>query len=475
MLLEERDYGELLASLLDATIEVLGAERGFIVVREEGELRAAVARNYRAESLHDAEREVSTTISTMALEQGRPFLLDDAQAAEGLGPSVRRLALRSVLCAPVGPSALVYLENRDLARRFGAGHRELLAEICALAGPRLRIALEMERVRRLTRDLGAEGMLSADPAMTKLLESVRQVAVTDLPVLIQGETGTGKELIARAVYRNSRRSHGPFVVVNCAAIPGNLIESELFGYVRGAFTGALRDKPGLVGAAHRGTLFLDEIGEMPVELQPRLLRVLQSGEFTRLGSVAPEIAEVRVIAATHRDLEREIEQGRFRQDLYYRLSPITLKIPPLRERRGDIPLLAGHFLRHYAARFARPAPQLTPECLAALEAWGFPGNVRELEGEMARLVAVSAPGAPLPPEALNERIRGLSRPSRPQLTPMSLADMERSLIETVLGSTGGNRTRAAEILGISREGLRMKMQRLGLGEVDEAPKRSGLD
>lgn len=310
--------------------------------------------------------------------------------------------------------------------------------------------------------------MTADAAMGRLLQTIRQVAPSDLPVLIQGETGTGKELVARALYRHSLRARGPFVVINCAAIPATLLESELFGYVQGAFTGAVRDRIGLIGAAHRGTLFLDEVGELPAELQPRLLRVLQSGEFTRLGSTRTETADVRCLAASNRDLDREIEAGRFRSDLYYRLAAVTLKIPPLRDRPHDIHLLADHFVRQYAAGYAKEPPRLNSECLAALSAYAFPGNVRELESEMARLVAMSPAGATVGAEGLNERIRGVQEKaaagSGDTLPPMSLAEMERRLILSVLENTGGNRTRAAEVLGISREGLRQKMQRLGLSE-----------
>lgn len=481
-LLDEREYGELLAGVLDATIEALGADRGFVVVREGGRFHAAVARNFRSEALTEAEEEVSSSISGAVVEHGRALLIGDALDSERFrnNPSVQRLALRSVLCAPLVASdeafALIYLENRDISNRFTQRHRGLLDEICRLAAPRLRTAVAIEQARKRARawesSLGeTDGIVTADAGMASVLQTVRQVAPTDLPVLIQGETGTGKELVARALYRHSARASGPFVVLNCAAIPASLIESELFGYMRGAFTGATRDRIGLIAAAHRGTLLLDEIAELPLELQPRLLRVLQSGEFMRLGSVQAETVDVRFIAATNRDLEREVEAGTFRSDLYYRLSGIILKIPPLRERSHDIHLLADHFVRNYATRYAREAPRLDGECLAALSAYSFPGNVRELESEMARLVAVSPPGALLGPEALNDRIRGSSRPggSAPgeagTLPPMSLAEMEKRLILAVLDHTGGNRTRAAELLGISREGLRTKMQRLGLSDA----------
>lgn len=484
-LIEEREYGELLADLLDATIEGLKADRGFVVVREgdprAATFRAAVARNFKSEALSKAEEDVSSSISSAVMEHGRALLVGDALASERFrdNPSVKRLALRSVLCAPLVASneafALIYLENRDVSNRFTERHRQLLDEICSLAAPRLRTAVAVEDARKRARELEAalgesDGIVTADDAMASVLATVRQVAPTELPVLIQGETGTGKELVARALYRHSARAHGAYVVLNCAAIPASLIESELFGYVRGAFTGAQRDRIGLIASAHRGTLFLDEVGELPIELQPRLLRVLQSGEFTRLGSVRPETVDVRFLAATNKDLEREVEEGRFRSDLYYRLSAITLKIPPLRERVHDIHLLVDHFVRAYAARYARGAPRLSGECLAALSTYPFPGNVRELESEIARLVAVTPPGALIGPEALNDRIRGVSqaRGASPQaaaaVPPMSLAEMEKKLILTVLEHTGGNRTRAAEILGISREGLRVKMQRLGISE-----------
>jgi transcriptional regulator with GAF, ATPase, and Fis domain len=482
-LLEGGEYGELLAALLDAAIEGLAADRGFIVVCEAGKFRAVVARNFKSEALTQAEERVSSSISRAVVEEGKALLLGDAQDSDRFrdNPSVKALGLRSVLCAPLVASdeafALIYLENREITHRFSERQRVLLDEICRLAAPRLSSAVSIElgrkRARELELSLGeSDGILTADARLASVLQTLRQVATTDLPVLIQGETGTGKELVARALYRHSARAAGAFVVVNCAAIPAGLIESELFGYVQGAFTGATRDRVGLLAAAHRGTIFLDEIGELAPELQPRLLRVLQSGEFTRLGSVKPETVDVRFVAASNRDLEREVEEGRFRSDLYFRLAAITLKIPPLCERPHDIQVLADHFVRAYATRYARPASQLSDECLRALSTYSFPGNVRELESEMARLVAMSPPGAVIGPEALNERIRGGATPTgrgtpgrAPTLAPMPLAEMEKRLILSVLEHTGGNRTRAAEVLGISREGLRIKMQRLGISET----------
>jgi transcriptional regulator with GAF, ATPase, and Fis domain len=474
-LLQERDYGELITNILDMTIQALGADRGCVVARENGQFRASVARNFRNETLVEREREISTTIAGMAVEEGRVMLVNNAQESAVLRDkkSVRLLQLRSVLCAPLIVSneafAVIYLENRELSNHFTGQHQQLLSEICALAGPRLHTAVAIENARHRARDLElahgeSDGIITADPSMSTVLETLVKIAPTELTVLIQGETGTGKELVARAIYRRSHRAGGPFVVLNCAAIPATLIESELFGCVRGAYNGADRDRVGLIGSANRGTLFLDEIGEMPFELQSRLLRVLQSGDFNRVGSARSEQVDVRVIAATNRDLESEIEQKNFREDLYFRLSTVTLKVPPLRERKADVVMLADHFLQIGAGKRALPAPRLSNECIELLLAYPFPGNVRELQGEMARLVAMCPPGEEIPASALNERIarRKPATPKESEIQPMPLAEMEKQLIAAVLRYTSGNRTQAAEILAISREGLRTKMQKLGL-------------
>lgn len=480
-LLQERDYGELLTNILDMTIQILGADRGCIMAREKDGFRATAARNFRNETLVEREMEISTTIAGMAVEEGRVLLVRDARESAVLRDkkSVRRFKLRSVLCAPLIVSneafAVIYLENRELSNHFNERHEQLLSEICALAAPRLHTAVAIESARQKARNLElaqgeSDGIISSDRGMSTVLETLAKIAPTELTVLIQGETGTGKELVARAIYRRSARASGPFVVLNCAAIPATLIESELFGCVRGAYNGADRDRVGLIGSANRGTLFLDEIGEMPFELQSRLLRVLQSGDFNRIGSARSEQVDVRVVSATNRDLESEIAQRHFREDLYFRLSTVLLKVPPLRERRADIVMLADHFLRTYAGKRALPAPRLSNECTQALLAYHFPGNVRELEGEMARLVAMCPPGEEIPASALNDRIarRTPASPKAAEIEPMSLAEMEKKLILAVLLYTSGNRTHAAEILGISREGLRTKMQKLDLpSSVDQ--------
>jgi transcriptional regulator with GAF, ATPase, and Fis domain len=485
-LLKEGEYGEILSGLFDTLIEGLGADRGFVVVREAGEFRATAARNFRSEALSQAEEAFSRSIARTVMESGRAVLIGDASITEPYSKhlSIHQLAVRSVLCAPLVTSdeafALIYLENRQVTNCFAEEQRGLLDEVCGLAAPRLRAAVAMSQAQRRAEALEhahsqSDGILTADPVMARVLQTVHQIATTDLPVLIEGETGTGKELIARAVYRHSTRVKGPFIALNCAAIPATLIGSELFGFVQGAFTGANRDRVGFIGAAHRGTLFLDEIGDFPLDLQPHLLRVLQSGEFTRLGNSRTEQVDVRFIAATNRDLESEMKAGRFRADLFFRLSAITIRLPPLRDRPHDTRLLAEHFIRTAAARYGRPVPLLAEDCLSALTAYSFPGNVRELESEMSRLAALASPDVPCGADLLNERIRNRGNgqsavSSQPTpVAPMSLHEMEKKLIFSVLQHTGRNRTRAAEILGISREGLRTKLQRLQIPSAPEPP------
>jgi transcriptional regulator with PAS, ATPase and Fis domain len=301
-----------------------------------------------------------------------------------------------------------------------------------------------------------------------VFEVMEKVAATDASVLLTGETGTGKDLVARAIHYAGPRKDRRFVAQNCAALPDTLLESELFGHKRGAFTGAHADKKGMFEVASGGTIFLDEIGETQPGMQVRLLRVLQDGEIRPLGSSETHTVDVRVIAATNRDLRRDVEQGRFREDLFYRLRVVELHIPPLRERRNDIPLLAHHFLDFSNQRMNRKLQGFTNAAMERLLRHAWSGNVRELENEIERCVALAGDADTITSEMLSEEIRGTdgaALPQEPLPSDLSLNDavdaLKRRLIETALRETG-SKTRAADKLGIPRQSLQKMMKRLGL-------------
>ncbi len=307
----------------------------------------------------------------------------------------------------------------------------------------------------------AQALLGVSAAIREVLEQVRQVAATAVPVLVIGETGTGKELVARALHEQSPRRDRPFVAVNCGSIPEPLLEAELFGFRRGAFTGATRDKPGLFEHAHGGTLLLDEIGDMPLGIQVKLLRALETGEVRPLGSNESRLVDVRIISATHRDLEAGVAEGQFRRDLLYRLNTVTIAVPPLRRRRVDIPFLAQHFAEVFGAAQARRIT-LSEEFLESLSDYDFPGNVRELRNSVERAIALSQADEPIAAEALPAELRRMPRMLKIGTLRDRVLRLEHEAIRDALDRFDGNRTRAAESLGLSRLGLRQKMRRLGL-------------
>ncbi|HUJ28459.1 MAG TPA: sigma-54 dependent transcriptional regulator [Myxococcales bacterium] len=338
-------------------------------------------------------------------------------------------------------------------------------------------------------DLNARNVVPADTGprfteivgkgarMVELQQIIAKVADAPSTVLIQGESGTGKELVATALHEKSSRRDKPFIKINCAAIPRELVEAELFGFEKGAFTGAVQSKPGRFELADCGTLFLDEIGEIPIEMQVKLLRAIQESEFERVGGVKTTRVEVRLVAATSRDLTKEIAAGRFREDLYYRLNVVPLKLPPLRERRDDIPLLVEHFRQKYNARLKKAVERIEDDALAALSAYSWPGNIRELENVLERTILfVEGPvirASDLPP-SLGARPAETPPQGTPALQPGPMKEIvkgqvqaiERDLIVRGLEVTGGNVTRTAKLLKISRKSLQVKMKEFGLRGED---------
>lgn len=379
------------------------------------------------------------------------------------------------------------VEDAVAAMKLGAAdyvnkpiERDALLTILRLAVESRRLQREVQQLRREVADrYGFEGLVGATSAMHEVYEQVSAVADSSTLVLITGETGTGKELIAHAIHYRSRRSRSPMVVVNCGALPENLLESELFGHEKGAFTGAVRTHQGKFEQADGGTLFLDEIGEIPPAVQVRLLRVLEGGSFTRVGGERPIKVDVRVVTATNRDLLSEVKLGSFRADLFYRINVFPLRLPPLRERSDDVPLLAEHFLAKFAERHGRPAPTLGADAVATLKRYGWPGNVRELEHLMERTLLLSGGGEiraiRLPEETPVATAVPTAAPTHQGLSlddidaggiPSLLDRLERQLIIDALESEGGVQARAARRLGISRSNLNYRIGRLGISLAD---------
>ena len=345
-------------------------------------------------------------------------------------------------------------------------HLDALLHLVRKAHERERLLVENRELKeRLRGRYRIEGIVAESGKMQEVLSVVHRVAASSATVLLRGESGTGKELIARAIHYESPRAEKPLVKVNCAALPETLLESELFGHVRGAFTGAVADKPGRFEAAHGGTIFLDEIGDVSPAVQAKLLRVLQEREFERVGSNRPVKVDVRVVAATNQDLEAAVQEKRFREDLYFRLNVVPIHIPPLRERREDILPLVETFLKKYAAENRKPIRGLTREARHTLLTYDYPGNVRELENAVERAV-ILARGDVIDledlPLAFRDAAGALAAPAQPDSLPARLEALERQLIEDALARAGGVQTRAAELLGVGERALRYKLRKLGL-------------
>jgi Nif-specific regulatory protein len=427
----------------------------------------------------------SRAVLRRLLEERAAILLADAREELATSESIMGGQILSIVAVPLWRgdeiTGLIQADNRASAGMFTESDLEvslLLGAQAALAldnaglFSRLKVAEEKLRgenryLKRREEKRRFESIIGESGAMREVLQQLEKVLDTRATVCIEGETGTGKELIASAIHYQSRRHDKLFVAQNCAALPENLLESELFGHKKGSFTSADSDKKGLFEIADGGTLFLDEVGEMPLSLQAKLLRTLQEGAIRPVGSTAEKQVDVRILCATNRDLAAEVEKGAFRQDLFYRLMVFPIRLPPLRERREDIPLLAEHFLARYVQEYRRHIAGLSQEALDALANYAWPGNIRELENEIQRLVIQAEPGAWIEVAELSPQIRKvegtLSRiaPKKGTLKEM-MEQVERWLISEALRDNDGNKTRTAQILGITREGLHKKLSKFGM-------------
>ena len=467
----------LLDRILDRLRKVSRAERVLIVLKDEAAAHVEVARKH---NLHDAAtREVSRGIIKWAMERNEPILSLDARVDERFRQraSVTAYGIRSVLCVPLrhaesGVIGAIYMDHRKLEDLFAEKDRALLSafgNLVSIAVVNARMYSQIgDRALFFQKQIEGrhrlEELVGQSRAMQDVFKLVDVAAESDMTVLIQGETGTGKELAARAVHARSKRKEQPFLSANCAALTHELLQSELFGHKRGAFTGAVSDRRGLFLSANGGTVFLDEIGNASPQLQSSLLRVLQNGEIQRVGETEVRNVDVRVIAATNRDLEADVREGRFREDLYYRLRVLQIDMPPLRDHIEDVPLLSEHILERVCADQGKSVPGFTVGAIRVLMDHGWPGNVRELENEIGRAVALVEEEKEIPADLFSEKI-GLPEELRARergYFKARLDAVKRRMIIDALDQSGGNISRAADRLGLSRNGLQKMMTRYGL-------------
>jgi len=433
-----------------------------LIVDDEKDTREFMARalSYKYEVLTAADAELA--MQQLDADRSIRLLLSDIRmpGEDGLTLMKAAKAMNANL-AVILLTAFGSIDQAVAAMKDGAD--DFITKPVDLDQLELRIekALKAHRLESEVKDLkaqldekyGMDGIVGSSPAMQKVFRMIRQAAPTDATVLIQGPSGTGKELVARAIHNLSQRSKGPFVAVEFAAISPNLLESEMFGHEKGAFTGAMSRRIGRFEAANHGTIFLDEISEMPLELQVKLLRVLQEREFQRVGSNETVKADIRIVAATNRDLAAYVREGRFREDLYYRLNVIDLHLPALKDRSGDVPLLVNRYLKEFGGK------SVSPDAMRLMEAYAWPGNVRELRNAVEKMCVLSPSGEigvdDVPDEMKRESSKMLS-------TSGTLGETEKAKILAVLEEVGGNRTKAAERLGISRRTIYRKLEEYGL-------------
>jgi Nif-specific regulatory protein len=476
---DARNLAALAGRLLEFIGEAVPAETGaLLLLDEECETGDEFGSAFAWERRQGACKEVcvSRTIARLVAREGAALLSNDALEGPDFSQAVSLLAAqtRSLLAVPLATSGaalgVIYLATSDPIAWFDEDHLQLVAAVAAVAAISIEKLRRVEWLERENSRLREElelnhNMIGESQRMREVYQRIARVAPTDSTVLLLGESGTGKELAARAIHQNSARADSPFVAINCAALTETLLESELFGHEKGAFTGALVQKKGKLEIAQGGTLFLDEIGEMPLPQQAKLLRVLQEREFERVGGARTLKADIRVVAATNRDLETAIKQGAFRQDLYYRLNVVTLTLPPLRERQADIPLLASYFVAKYSAKCKRQVRGLTPTARAALSAYDWPGNVRELENAIELAVALGSDEL-IQLEDLPETVLEVASatPSGASSADYheSLKEAKKQLILRACEQSGGSYVEAAKLLNVHPNYLHRLIRNLNL-------------
>ncbi|MCF7802201.1 MAG: sigma-54-dependent Fis family transcriptional regulator [Candidatus Marinimicrobia bacterium] len=459
----------LLERILDIAMEVTEAERGFLFIKSlqrENDIVPSIYRNFDPRHFVEKER-YSIGVLEQVMQTGEPVVTINAEEDDRFKgrESVVINKLTSIICVPIRKQksvlGYIYLDSQERRAHFNletlhfmrvfANQTAIALEAADFVN---RLALENEALKAQS-DVTSpfEEIIGESPEIQTIFRLTQRVMETDIPVLILGESGTGKELIARAIHYRGARKHKPFIAQFCGALADNLLESELFGYKKGAFTGASKDKPGLLEAADGGTFLLDEIADVSLEIQTKLLRFLQEGEFRRVGDTQMRTVDTRIIAATNKDLKQLVKEGQFREDLYYRLNVVTIKMPALRERSGDLPILAEHFLIKYREKYHRNVEKFSREAMAAILHHDWPGNVRELQNAIQRAVTL-CPGNIIEPEHL-----ALGRGEASfTAEPVTMAEMERRFVLETLSEMGGNRTKTAERLGVSLRWLQYRLK-----------------
>jgi Nif-specific regulatory protein len=468
----------LLENVVDLAISHLNAERGVVfLLNQQGEMMPTVARSIYPEELVDVQRvALSVVQATVATREG--IRSDNAQSDPRFqSESAVHYNILSILCMPLvsGESAVgaLYVDHGKRPGAFTERDHAFLKSFADLASSAIRAAQEREQIERentylrqmATAEHGFPEIISNSPKIISILETVELVAASNVSVLVVGESGTGKELIARAIHYKSPRRDKKFVGQNCASLPETLLESELFGYKKGAYTGATHDRPGLFEVADGGTLFLDEIGDLSLSSQAKILRALQEGEIRRIGDNKSRKVDVRILSATNKDLQEQIQKGLFREDLFYRLNVVTIKLPALRERKEDVSLLARHFLSLFAGRMGHRHVGFEKEALDVLAAYAWPGNVRQLKNEMERLAILLGDGEMVMPQHLSEVIQQaalLNQAGSGARLKESLDAIQRKMLVEALQKSRWNKTRAADDLGITRRGLIKMIERFDL-------------